>query len=279
MLLDFLRETPALYAQSPDPFWDDEHISEQMLASHIAPDTDGASRPLAFIRRSVDWMDSLCGGGAGKKLLDLGCGPGIYDELLAQKGFAVTGIDLSRRSIRYAQEQAARSGSGVCYRCGSYLDEDFGQGFDVCILVYCDFGVLSPANRALVLGKALRALKPGGLLLLDAWTSVYLRAYEEKQTIRYENGGFWSAEPYVQVERDRIYPETANTLEQVLIVTETDCRQYYIWNQIFSPESLAQEAQRAGFDRCAFYDDIAGAPFTGKAQTLCLAARRPDAAQ
>ncbi|MGE5494383.1 MAG: methyltransferase domain-containing protein [Burkholderiales bacterium] len=30
------------------------------------------------------------------RLLDLGCGPGIYAELFAKKGFCVTGVDFSQ---------------------------------------------------------------------------------------------------------------------------------------------------------------------------------------
>ncbi len=44
-----------------------------------------------------------------KKLLDLGCGAGIYSELLYDKGFSVTGIDFSKRSIEYAQNHAKRN--------------------------------------------------------------------------------------------------------------------------------------------------------------------------
>ena len=41
-IINFLKEQPVLYAESDDAFWDDEHISKYMLASHLDPDCDNA---------------------------------------------------------------------------------------------------------------------------------------------------------------------------------------------------------------------------------------------
>ncbi len=128
--------------KSSSVFWDDEHISKHMLEAHLNPNSDGASRRHSFIQQSADWIAEYCNRGNGKGLLDLGCGPGIYSELLADKGFYVTGIDLSKSSIEYAKRQAAERQKDIQYRCQDYRDE-----FDVVILIYCDFGVLSPQSR------------------------------------------------------------------------------------------------------------------------------------
>ena len=42
------------------------------------------------------------------KILDLGCGPGLYAELLAKKGHSITGVDFSENSIQYAIRQQKR---------------------------------------------------------------------------------------------------------------------------------------------------------------------------
>lgn len=39
-----LFKKPPLYTKTEIPFWDDEHISLQMLNAHLNPDYDGASR-------------------------------------------------------------------------------------------------------------------------------------------------------------------------------------------------------------------------------------------
>ncbi len=49
---------------------------------------------------------------SGKKVLDLGCGPGFYSAVLAQRGAKVTGIDQSKFLIDKANEHKARLGLG-----------------------------------------------------------------------------------------------------------------------------------------------------------------------
>jgi len=114
-ILDFLQKKPLLYTKSTAPFWDDNHISKGMLAAHLNPNIEGASRKHDFIKKSVDWIAEICNTQDGNKLLDLGCGPGIYADKLYNIGFAVTGIDYSRRSIDYATKQAKMNHADIKY--------------------------------------------------------------------------------------------------------------------------------------------------------------------
>ena len=42
------------------------------------------------------------------KVLDIGCGEGLYSIYLASKGFSVVGIDISEKAIEYAKENASQ---------------------------------------------------------------------------------------------------------------------------------------------------------------------------
>lgn len=137
------------------------------------------------------------------------------------------------------------------------------------ILVYCDFGVLSPNDRSTLLQTVYRALKPGGILILDVFYETYVKRLEKLQTINYQSGGFWSPEDYVVVQRNLYYEESKNTLEQYLIISEDKCKRYNIWNQIYSKESFEKEVLDVGFQDVRFYDDVRGNEFTGKSDTIC----------
>lgn len=156
---------------------------------------DGASRKLSTIEKSAAWICGRCSGAKDKKLLDLGCGPGIYAELLYDQGFAVTGIDFSKRSIAYHYQ--------------NYLDMDYENAFDIAILIYCDFGVLSPQKRRTLLTKVHRALKKDGILILDVLHTPYRDSFREMQSVQYEEGGFWSPEPYAVIQRNKIMVKPA----------------------------------------------------------------------
>lgn len=270
LLLSAIGDTPAPYAPMAFPFWDDAYISAQMLEAHLNPATETATRPHAFVARSADWIASLGGG----MLLDLGCGPGIYAEAFAERGFTVTGVDLSVRSIAYAKASAARKGLAITYMRKNYLDLGFDGDFDVAVLIYCDYGVLSPENRRKVLQHVHRALRPGGLLILDAWTPKSLEGFKEGQHIEYvENGGFWTAETHAIISCNARYPDGVY-LEQRHIITALALRTYNIWNKVYTQPELVGELAGAGFAQVDVYGDVAGAPVAGDSPTLCVVARK-----
>ena len=43
---------------------------------------------------------------AAKTILDLGCGTGRHDFLLAEKGYAITGVDMSEEMLLIARSQS-----------------------------------------------------------------------------------------------------------------------------------------------------------------------------
>lgn len=105
--------------------WTDEHTSKQMLACHLNEGIDLSSRNASFIDRSAEWITSRFKVGAGMKIADFGCGPGLYTTRLAKKQAAVTGIDFSKRSIRYAKQVAASQGLPIRYINQNYLVNNF----------------------------------------------------------------------------------------------------------------------------------------------------------
>lgn len=263
---------PELFEQSPYPFWDDDHISAQMLKAHLDPDCDGASRKPAFLDRSAEWIASLAAPAAGKRLLDLGCGPGLYAERFHCKGFQVNGLDLSRRSIAYAR---AHTDPAIRYRCTDYLDTEFPGEIDLAVMIYCDFGVLPPESRKLLLGKVFAALKPGGCFVFDAFTRFQYAGFRETDTVT-ENpsGGFWSAEKHTVRDRRLAYPEDRTFLHQASVRTKTGLKYYHIWEHVFTRRELRSVLKAAGFSRIDLYGDIAGAPDSPRGKTLGAVARK-----
>lgn len=273
-LLQYLSKKPDLYEASTSKFWDDEHISKGMLEAHLNPEWEAATRKLNFVRQSVDFIADFAKDLRDPKLLDLGCGPGIYAELLAGKGVQVTGMDMSPRSIRYARESALRKELKINYINQNYLELDYDSEFDIITLIYCDFGVLDPTQRNILLNKIIRALKPGGIFIVDAWTPNLYKDREEKKEWSYHNGGFWCEEPYACLSTFYRYDECNTFADQYVIIRDERIECFNIWNHAFTLDEIRADFTTAGFTQVDFYGDVAGKPYLYQCDTVCALARK-----
>lgn len=270
-------EKPPLYRKTMIPFWDDEYISGQMLKAHLDPDYEGASRKLEFIGRSVSWIKETVPPKDYGRLLDLGCGPGIYAERFARAGFQVTGVDFSRRSVSYAKESSVREGLDIRYFYDNYLNLDLGEEFDFSTMIYCDYGALATEDRKTVMETVYRHLKPGGKFLLDVFSTVKYDNFQEGQTWELcRDGGFWSGGEYVALNGNYKYPGSV-TLEQISVVTEKGVSTYYLWNTCFTKAELIQEAGNAGFKVCGIFGDVAGNDYHENNLTIAILLEKQEA--
>ncbi|MHC5248071.1 class I SAM-dependent methyltransferase [Enterococcus sp. LJL90] len=253
-----LFERPAVYQKTAAAFWEDEYISSQMLQNHLNPETEGASRKLTFIEESVAFICQTLPPADYPKLLDLGCGPGIYSELLAKAGYQVTGVDFSKRSIAYAKQAAIKQQLAIDYQQQNYLSLNLPEKYDLIIMIYCDFGALSTMDRKRVLQKMLDHLKLGGKTLFDVFSLNKFQQIREAKDWHYvlENG-FWSAEPYLELQQTLIYPQNI-TLEQSFILQENQLTPYNIWTTFFDQHSLANEWAQYPVKICDWFSDVAG---------------------
>jgi tRNA/tmRNA/rRNA uracil-C5-methylase (TrmA/RlmC/RlmD family) len=133
-----LQEKPALFAPGEPHFWTDPHIARQMLAVHLDPNDDLASRRPQTIEQSVSWILQTLNLKPSDHLLDLGCGPGLYVTRFAQAGLRVTGVDFSQNSIDYAASHARQHRLDITYRCQNYLQLEDESLYDAVFLIYGD---------------------------------------------------------------------------------------------------------------------------------------------
>ncbi|WP_099205169.1 class I SAM-dependent methyltransferase [Scatolibacter rhodanostii] len=263
-------ERPTLYKQNDEIFWNDEHISKHMLAAHLNPDFDGASRKLCFIDQSVKWISEIIPFYDYPRLLDIGCGPGLYAERFCKTGYKVTGIDFSKRSIEYAKNSANKQGLDITYVYQDYLKMDYSNVFDLATFIYCDYGALSTENRAIILRKIYHSLKVGGKLVLDVFSMVKYDDFEEMKTWNiHENGGFWSAKRYLSLKAHYKYSDNV-TLEQTAVITDSEIKEYCIWNSCFTLKTLMREANEAGFHKFAAFSDVTGKAYTENSHTIAV---------
>ena len=261
---------PNLFTIGTDVFWNDEHISKALLEAHLNPNVEAASRNPSFLDKSAEWISHKAPPQQYTKLLDLGCGPGLYAERFVNAGYTVTGIDFSKRSIAYAKEQTLINKSNIKYNYQNYLTIDFNDEFDVITLIYCDFGVLSTTDRHILLNKVYKALKPSGKFILDVFsTALYIDKDEKRSWEYFDNGGFWSEKAHLCLDSIYHYDEDNTELRQSIVQTQNTVNCYNIWEHFFTKETLLSEMQLAGFNVFELYGDIAGKEFSNTGEIIC----------
>jgi SAM-dependent methyltransferase len=266
-----LREKPAPFTPGEDLFWDDPHISSQMLEAHLNPDTDAASRKPESIDRSVKWMIEALGLKTGASLLDLGCGPGLYASRFAQAGFQVTGIDYSCHSIEYATQYANENNLKITYRYENYLELSDANQYDAAFLIYGDFCPLSPQQRKQLLQNISRALKPNGKFVLDVTTRECRKKHGNQNKWYAAESGFWKPGPHLVFEEGFDYPEQSIWLDQYNVIeADGTVSVYRNWFQDYNPETITDELSRGGFSVESIWGDLTGQPYIPDSEWIGL---------
>lgn len=274
--LEKINARPAPFEfYTADDLWTDEHTSKQMLACHLNEEIDLSSRNAAFIDKSAEWIISHFNIGAGSKVADFGCGPGLYTTRMARENAAVTGIDFSARSIRYASDEALKKGLSIQYIHQNYLEVEIDERFDLILMIMCDFCALSPGQRRHILNTFHTLLAPGGSVLLDVYS---LAAFENREeTAVYEANlldGFWSPDKYYGFLNTFKYPNEKVVLDKYTLFEAERTRVVYNWLQYFTADTLKADFQECGFVVEKLYSDVAGSPYRPGTEEFAVVARK-----
>lgn len=94
--------------------------------------TKGTSGECDFIEQELQFNKSF-------KILDVGCGTGRHSIELSNRGYSITGIDLSESQLRRAREKAKEDNLVIDFQKHDARDLPFNDEFDVAIMI-CEGG-------------------------------------------------------------------------------------------------------------------------------------------
>jgi Methylase involved in ubiquinone/menaquinone biosynthesis len=276
--LDFLKsfiQKPEPFAPGEELFWDDPHISKGMLEAHLNPGTNAASRKPEIIDKTVKNLITAMNLKQGDKILDLGCGPGLYCKDFAQLGFTATGLDYSKRSVEYAKCDAAGNGLNIDYKYMNYLHMDYTDEFDAVTLIYGDLCVLSDKNRDLLLKKIHMALKPGGYFTFDVTTRVSRKKNGLKNRWYVVDSGFWKPGSHLVLENGFDYPEEGIFLDQYIVIEDSGkVSVYRNWFHDYALEEISEILNCSGFSVQQAWSDLSGEPYNENAEWIGVVTRK-----
>ncbi|WP_437755783.1 methyltransferase domain-containing protein [Sorangium sp. So ce1389] len=140
------------------------------------------------VRREVDFIEERLGVEKGAVILDLACGAGGHAIEIASRGYSVVGFDLSLAMLARAADDAQDRGQKLNFLQGDMREMTFEETFDG---VYCwstSFGYFDDEKNLDVLARIRRALRAGGMLLLDIVNRDYV-ASRQPSLVWFEGDG------------------------------------------------------------------------------------------
>ncbi|MBI4350449.1 MAG: class I SAM-dependent methyltransferase [Elusimicrobia bacterium] len=204
----------------------------------------------------------------GSALLDLCCGPGRHAVEFAKKGLAVTGFDYSRDYLREAAARAGKKKVPLRLLRGDMRRLKFRGEFDAAVNLFTSFGYFQKLSDDIRTLKGLaRALKPGGLFLIDLVHGGFVRKNFRPR--------FWHEleDHYLLEDSREASGGVFNTWTRVPKKGgRALSRSFY--TRMYTKASLGAALKKAGLRPVRFWGSFGGAPLTGKANRLIVLARK-----
>ncbi len=219
----------------------------------------------------VEGLVTLLGLRTGARILDLACGHGRHAIPLAQRGYHVTGYDLSPVFLDRARREAEAQGVEVRWIEGDMRALPFEQEFDAAINLFTAFGYFpDPKDDLRTLRRVHAALRPGGRFLLetlhrDALPARFLPVSAEKTS----QGAIILHERAWDLPRDVID-------DRVTLVRPDGTRSEYTTSvRMRTLQAYLELFRSAGLEPEAWYGGLEGSPLELTSRRLVLLARRP----
>jgi SAM-dependent methyltransferase len=257
------RVPPEPWAEGEKIPWHEPDFSRRMLHEHLSQEHDAASRRAAIVDRQVDWIHVHLLRRTPARVLDLGCGPGLYTSRLARLGHECVGIDFSPASIAHAREHADTEGLRCTYHQQDIRTAEYGSGYDLVMSIFGELNVFTPADARAILGKGRAALVEDGSVLLEVSSFAAVQALGERPPHWYSaDRGLFSDAPHVCLAESFWSADRGVATERFYIVdgASGDVTRYAASSQAYTEEQYRGLLTGLGYSEVEFHSNLAGIP-------------------
>ncbi len=240
--------------------WNEPAFSARMLREHLSQAHDLATRRLSIVEDHVEWIHRDVLGAVPSRILDLGCGPGLYSHRFARLGHRCTGVDFSPASIEYARREA--SGLDCAFVLADVRQAAWPGDQNLVLLIYGQFNVFPRDDAAALLKRAYGALRDGGQLLLEVQTEEQIRSADgAPPSWHAADGGLFAEGPHL-VLHERFWDEERRcATERWHVVDEAGgITRFALSNEAYSRTELEAMLHEASFGEVDVFDRFVGSP-------------------
>lgn len=279
-LMDIVRRNPDLapWAEGERIPWDDPDFSRRILQEHLNQEHDAASRRLTAIKKQVDWIHRSLLDKKATRILDLGCGPGLYAAPFMKLGHSYAGIDFSPACIDYARRNAP---PGCEYRLGDVRSVDYGSGYGLVMFIFGALNILPPADAHAILKKACAALAPGGLLLLEVSSPDSVDQIGNQPSMWYASqAGLFSDRPHLCLMENFWDEASATATERFYVIDAASgaVTRHAASTVAYTETQLRKLLKEAGLGAPRFHPSLTGKEETQAQDMLVVLAQKQEKA-
>lgn len=257
------RSQPAQpWAEGDNIPWNEPGFSRRMLKEHLSQEHDLASRRSEIIDEQVKWIHKNLLGERPSRILDLGCGPGLYTRKLAALGHKCRGIDYSPASIDYAKQQIKDPALDCDYVLGDLRTADFSYGFGLAMLIFGEFNVFRKSDIEVILKKTHESLDNGGLLLLEVHRFAIIEKIGRQKPSWYSsNSGLFSDNPHLCLIENSWQDKNHCATKRYLVIDAVTGKvaRYAQTFQAYTEKEYESLLTAAGFIKTEFFESFGSA--------------------
>jgi SAM-dependent methyltransferase len=224
------------------------------------------------ISRQCDFIETRLGLKPGATLLDVGCGLGQHVVELSARGVAAVGVDLSLAMLSRASEEAQQRGLKINFLHADMRDLAFEGNFDAVTCLGTTLGYFDDETNKRVMDRLLRALKPGGVLLMDVVNRDYV-IRSQPNLIWFEGEGCVCME-----ESEFNYFTSRLQVKRTVILDSGRQLEHEYALRLYSLHELGQLMNSSGFrvSEVSGRDALPGVFFGHESPNLMIVAQRRD---
>ena len=271
------KSQPEPWSEGDNIPWDEPGFSRRMLREHLSQSHDLASRRSEKIDAHADWIHREALDGSPVKILDLGCGPGLYSSRLARLGHNCVGIDFSPASIEYASEQAAKEDLSCEYIHADIRSAEYGSGYGLVMLIFGEFNVFKPSDAAHILARAYSALDNVGVLLLEAHTHDAIERFGARAASWYSaESGLFSDSPHLCLQENFWDADAGAVTRRYFVVDSAsgEVTRYAQTLKAYTEEHYRAVLEDASFADLRFHPSLIGTEDLSQSDLLVITARK-----
>ena len=218
--------------------------------------------------QEVDLIQKLLELDLNHKILDIPCGSGRHAIELTRRGFNVVGMEYHPAQIEAAKESMKDRGVKFELIQADMRDIPHTEKYDRLYNFFTSFGFFSDEENEKTLQQFYKALKPGGLILLDTINrDSVIRKFQAHIVHRFNNGNIW-------LQENRFIPSTSRMqTRHTLIEADGNTLERDVDLRLYSPHELVDMFVRNKFHIQGIYNEE-GKPFKAFSKRIVVVAKK-----